>query len=574
MKRIVTRALVGVLLIVMGMGQAEARRLFEGSPFEAAASEAVRSLREGGDPARNNSIILLNEGYEALLLRVHLIRNAQRSINIQSYIWVNDECGRLLMYELIQAAKRGVQVRVIVDSLGSEEEPEMAAFISTAHPNLKVKHYRPVAGRIRSSAWHKAWEGALFFRDTNQRMHNKVMTFDDVVGITGGRNIQNAYFDFGSKFNFKDRDAAVTGPAVTAMKDSFEQFWAYEHVISTANLKDVARVIRSGRYPRYETWSDFQFGGWFDELTREANDPRLIRDRFVARRIAANRVEFAADLPGKKNAGLLVSEGEAKLTERMFAFTDVVKRQLVIQSPYLVLDERGKQAFREVRNRGVQTIISSNSFGAADHIVTYSANYQMRSFYVQDLGFEIYEFKPYPGDLRKMIPNQATMARRARETGTPNPQRPSLCIHAKSFVLDGYLAFIGSYNLDPRSGNLNTEVGLFIEDGEVAAQLRDNILRDTLPDNSWVIAKRQGPLAEVNAWVESVSQASPIDLWPVKNTSSFELLPGAQPVPPHHEHFYRNYRDIGSFPGVDGVSDEEILARIIKAFGKAAIPLL
>ncbi len=575
MIRIITLTLMWLLLALAGSRESAARGVFELSPFETLAREAVEARRTGSDPSRGNSLIILNEGYDALLLRLHLIRNAQRSINVQTYIWVNDECGRLLMYELIQAAKRGVKVRIIVDSLGAEENPEMAAFLATAHPNLKIKHYRPVAGRVQSSTWNKVVEGALFFRDTNQRMHNKVMTFDDVIGITGGRNIQNVYFDFGLDFNFKDRDAAVIGPVVRSMTASFEKFWDYKHAVPTAELKDVAAAIRADNFPHYGTWNDFEFGGWFDELSAEADDAELIRSRFLGEIIEAERVEFAADLPGKKKTGFFGIGGEAELTERMFALADVVNDQLVIQSPYLVLDKRGKDAFKEVRKRGIQTIISSNSFGAADHIVTYSANYRMRSFYVQELGFEIYEFKPYPGDLHEMVPHYADLERRAREqNGNRDTQGPSLCIHAKSFVLDGYLAYIGSYNLDPRSGNLNTEVGLFIEDEEVAGRLREDILRDTAPRNSWVIARREGPLADVNELVESVSGASPVDVWPVKNTTSFELVPGARPVPPSHDQFYEHYRDIGSFPGVNGVSDEEILARIMKAFGKAATPLL
>lgn len=569
---------IGFLLLT-GVGSTFASRLgppFADSPFGPLAAKAEASFSRHEDRTRGNSIIILDNGFDALLLRVHLIRNARRSIDLQTFIWVNDECGRLMMYELIEAAKRGVKVRIIVDSFGAEEDPGLVAFLATVHPNLKIAHYRPVADRVQASALSKAAEMVFFLRDSNQRMHNKIMTFDDVIGITGGRNIQNAYFNFGTEFNFKDRDVAVIGPATRTMSASFERFWVYRHSVPSRELKDVARAIRSGSYDARRDRDDFRFNGLFVELSHDADESRVIRERFLAHLIEADKVEFVADRPGKKKTGFFGLGGKAELTERMFALADVVRKDLIIQSPYLVLDERGKEAFRKIRRRGVKTTISSNSFGAADHLVTYAANYRMRSFYVEELGFVIYEYKPYPTDLLKVIPRYAELERRARldAGGDSEVRGPLVCIHAKSFVLDDRLAYIGSYNLDPRSGNLNTEVGLMIEDAKVATALKESILRDTLPGNSWVIAKRKGPLTEVNALLASVSSRSPLDLWPIKNTTSFELIPGFLPVSPGDRRFYDYYRDIGSFPGVEGISEEEIITRIFSAIGKAATPLL
>jgi hypothetical protein len=154
---------------------------------------------------------------------------------------------------------------------------------------------------------------------------------------------------------------------------------------------------------------------------------------------------------------------------------------------------------------------------------------------------------------------------------------PFLCIHAKSLVVDARVAFVGSFNLDPRSERLNTEVGVLVEDEFVAAQLREEILRDTRPGNSWTVARTARPLRldALNALLEGLSGLSPVDVWPIRNTSSFELIPGKAPVPPDHPDFYGNYRNAGSFPGAAAaLSVKEIVARLYKAVAGAATPLL
>ena len=150
-----------------------------------------------------------------------------------------------------------------------------------------------------------------------------------------------------------------------------------------------------------------------------------------------------------------------------------------------------------------------------------------------------------------------------------------MCIHAKSFVADDRLAYIGSYNLDPRSGNLNTEVGLLIEDAKVVKALKEDILNDIRPGNSWVIGKRKGGIvSRLNARIEKLASGGRFDLWPFRSSSSFELIPGKEPVSPYHENFHKNYREVGDFPGQSSTQRDETITRIFKAFGKVATPLL
>ena len=564
------------LLSIASIPAAEIDNPLGGSPFSTIAKAAIQPITQNGDREKGNSIIILNDGHDALLLRVHLIRNARRSINLQTFIWHNDECGRLIMYELINAAKRGVKVRVIVDHFVSDKDPDIVAFLATAHRNnLKIKHYRPAANRIKPTKLQK-WTGTiLFFRDTNQRMHNKIITFDDSIAILGGRNYENPYYGYSTEFNFKDRDAAVIGPLVKSIVESFEEFWAYKHSVSSKDLKDVAKIIKKGSFRRYKTWDDFAFHGLFDELDREAADSATVRKKFLGALIKADRVEFLADVPGKKERGWLGFRREARHTQRLIKLVREVNNSLIIQSPYLVTSKKAKKVFRGIRKRhpDAEIMISTNSFAATDNNMAYSANYRLRNSYIGKLGFRIYEFKAFPDDLLTFVPGYAELQKRARARGGDGP---FLCLHAKSFVADDRVAYIGSYNMDPRSGNLNTEVGLLIEDSKVVEALKENILNDMKPGNSWVIAKRKMPLVPdvVNSLVEGLSNLSPLDLWPIKSTSSFELIPGMEPVSPDHPRFYDYYRDVGSFPGETGLSKKAIIMRIFKAVGKPATPLL
>ncbi len=526
-----------------------------------------------------NQVAIINSGYDALLLRIHLFRNAKQSINVQTFILTNDECGRLFMYELIQAAKRGVKVRMIADHFVSDKDCDLAAFLATVHPNMEFKYYRPAADRLKPSKLHGMLCAAFSFRNTNQRMHNKIITVDGKLAVTGGRNIENSYYHFSTGMNFKDRDVLVTGPVVGDMEASFEKFWEYRHSIPGRELIDVKKRIVAGDFSQYVTWDDFRLNGFFDELNTDADRPEMIRAVFSDALLPVERVEFICDKPGKNRHWGLAGDGV--ITERLRKELSSAKCQLIMQTPYLIIDKSAREFFMRVMKKTpeLKVIVSSNSFGSTDNIAAYSANYKWRLLYIEDLGLDIHEYKPLPVDLLRVFPTYPEMRNLADQKPITDGEReqPFLCIHAKSFVMDDCVAYIGTYNLDPRSANLNTEVGLLIYDTEVAARLKTDILNDTKPGNSWVIAKKRDPLSLhcVNALLERISSATPVDIWPIRNTSSFELLPGKRPVAPDHPDFYKHYRDAGAFPGADDLlSPKAAQTRMLKIINGLAAPVL
>ncbi len=523
-----------------------------------------------------NRVAMVSGGYDALLLRVHLIRAANVSVDVQTFIWANDECGRLVMWELIEAARRGVKVRIIADHMFSEQDAETAAFLATVHPNLEIRHYRPTMNRIKPTLAHTVAAGARSFRGINQRMHNKVMVFDRAVLITGGRNIENGYFDHATELNFRDRDVVATGPVARTAAESFGAYWNFKHVVPSRELSDVAAVLERGTYRRFERKADWDFGGYFGGLDADAAEAGT---RFGQKLRPVKRAVFWADEPGKKR-GWFIGKA-AQITRELTGTIKEARERIVIQTPYLVLSNRARELFRDVQRErpGLRIEVSTNSFAATDNIMAYSANYRLRNRYVQELGMRVFEFKPEPAAMAELFPRHGEMATRARRLIAEGRQQrmPFLCVHAKSMTIDGRVAFVGSYNLDPRSENLNTEVGLLVEDEAFARQLEAEMQRDMRPENSWTVARRKLPLKMdvVNGLVGGVLSLSPLDVWPIQNTSSFELRPGAAPVGMEDPRFHERYDEVGAFPGTEGMfTTKEILTRIYKVVGPGLTPVL
>ncbi|MGY8686618.1 MAG: phospholipase D-like domain-containing protein [Verrucomicrobiales bacterium] len=508
-----------------------------------------------------NHVGLLESGEDALLARLHLIEQAKRSIDIQTFIWVNDECGQLMARALIEAAKRGVKVRVLVDYVGLAKDAGAMAWVTRAHPNLKVRVYRPTAKTLEGGYLESLWYVLTNFKGANQRMHNKVFVVDDAVAITGGRNVENSYFSHALGMNFKDRDALIVGPVAQKMTQSFDSFWIYRHTIAAEKLRDVASAT-----PDAENTLTTPLGKRVTAVLRRARSAQTVRDALVRPLRLAQSVTFFSDLPGKNAAFLLKGGGRA--TTHIIRALGEAEREIWIQSPYLVLGGSDLRYFRNLRSARpeIQVTVSTNSFASTDNLIAYTGNVRLRDRYVHQLGMDIGEYRPLPQDLRRVLPKRESKER-----------SPFVCIHAKSFVVDDDLAFVGSFNLDPRSAHLNTEAGVLIRDPIIAKALKNEIRQDLKPENSWAIAPREalGSLINLQMLTREVTDLSPIDVAPLDATSAFELKPGANPVPRDHPEFYQRYRDIGSFPGSDGIlTERELKGRLLKLSTPIIDPLL
>ncbi len=523
-------------------------------------------------------------GYEALLSRIHLIRSAKNEIMIQTFIWDDDEVGRLIFYELLQAARRGVNVRIIADQMFSPVEREGLAVASIAHPNLKIRLYKPSQNRIESSVFDHLKTFLLSFRKANIRMHNKLFIADDWA-ITGGRNIQDCYYDRAAKLNFKDRDILVKGPVVEKMKDSFEEYWRYRLVVSSSKLKDVASHIKKHTFGEEYTPEVLGISNIYTEVSSQLDDNRVVA-KLYDELFPVKRVAFFADPPNKnKSFGM---SGSSRLNEALAYCVSESCSSVVIQSPYLVMTKRAKRIFRKLRKRRphVEITFSTNSLAATDSWPTYALFYKQKKMLLDDLNATVFEFKPIPSDLLEIMPVYPTLLKRTSGMEYPGqlPAKlngtPYLCLHAKTLVVDKEFSFVGSYNFDPRSANLNTEVGLVVWDSAFSQSLYARIATDCAARNSWATWKKtrviglshlDDLLSAVSGVVESVTT---LDLWPSSNASCFALKPGAVEVGTDHPDFYEEYMDVGNFPMVPITDEKAVLVQLFRSLGQALAPLL
>ncbi|MEN7973497.1 MAG: phospholipase D family protein [Verrucomicrobiota bacterium] len=538
------------------------------SEFHDLAAKAWK-IHDGGGTEEYVSILEL--GDDALLARIHLIRSARKSIDIQTFIWKDDPTSRFVFDELVKAAERGVLVRVLIDALLMPGSPEQLARMARAHRNLQICLYKPlseyaVQGRLGG------WDN-LFFktRHMNRRMHNKLLLVDGRIGIAGGRNYEGKYYDRDTDFLFRDRDVIVAGPTVVDMQASFELFWQDKNAVFLTQLKDVQvefRKLSNGKV----TFSDPADSWMFEEIDRLAEEGSISRVRESIRIHEADRVRFIYDTPRKFT-------GERMEFDKWFAaLLSKGEERLVYQTPYLIYNRDIRRAFKKLRKRhpDFRIIASSNSLAAADHVHVYALSFKHRKELYKKTGIDIYEAKPYPADQENYIHGLDALVDRAieesglerAEVDDPRRAGPRLCIHAKSFVLDGRVALIGSHNFDPRSAKLNTECGVFIDDEEVARVLENRILNACKPRNAWTVSK--GPTRPVisyfSGFIGAVSTALPVfDVWPYRYTTNYELKEGREPLSPRAEGFQENYINVGYFPEVSD-SSTVIQTRLMKAF--------
>ena len=505
---------------------------------------------------------LLDIGEDSLKARLHLIRAATRSIQFQNFLFRRDQTGGLIMNELVQAANRGVRVRIIFDQMFTVSELDYLAGLALEHHNLEVRLYNPLFNLARTSKYTMFGGVTCCFTKTNQRMHSKLLVIDDVVGMTGGRNIADRYFDYDVNYDFKDREVLVYGQVAEEMRASFDYFWDSEMTAEIGHLRDVAPLIADD--DSYAL-AQFEADERLESVLLDIEDKRLMHSLFVDTAYQVDAIDYVYDLPhGSKGDGL----PQVNSTDRLHAALAAAEYSVVIQSPYLVLSKRSRKLFKKLRkdHPDIELLFSTNSLAATDAFSAYAFTYKHKKHYIKTLGFDVYEFRPYPLDAAEFIPRMPLLIlekKKGVSSGKipavgPNPTLeragPRIGLHAKSFVIDGHVSMVGSHNLDPRGEGYNTENGVIIYDRAFAEKLEKSIRRDTEPGNSWVAAmKPPGPplLTDINGAIESVSRSLPVfDIWPYRSTTLYELLPDAEPLRPGAEGFYQNYRPVGSFPEV------------------------
>lgn len=424
-----------------------------------------------------DGIYVLEKGEESLLSRAWLVDHAQKSIEIQYFIWSSDNIGILAAEALLRAAERGVKVRVIVDDL-LIDAPDQFMLALSAHKNVEIGIYNPKHS-VGVSTWQRVKNIFTEFRSSNQRMHDKTLIVDDLAVITGGRNMADEYFDYNQTYNFRDRDILVFGSTAQKVKESFERFWSSSLTVKVEDL-----LKNSDEMP-----DKTELGIIYNDLHNYAQNPRNFEPevatalhnlelKFPALITALtwDEVKFISDLPGKNSASNMSGGGRSssQLTEYLLK----AKKSVTIQSPYLVMPDGGIQLFKQLSQQGVTIKFSTNSLASTDNLQAFSGYSKQRKD-ILGAGIQVFEYRPAPKIQQELIDRYERIQKAI----------PTFAIHAKTMVIDSEYLFIGTFNFDPRSVNLNTEVGVLIHNPKLAAQVEQGIFIDMAQENSWQATK-------------------------------------------------------------------------------------
>jgi putative cardiolipin synthase len=405
----------------------------------------------------------LEKGTDAFAARMLLAAAAESTLDVQYYIWHPDDAGKLLANQLIQAADRGVRVRMLLDDIGTN--PSDARLLALEnHTNIEVRLFNPVANRT-----FRRLSFLFNFARLNRRMHNKSFTVDHQVTIVGGRNIGDEYFGIGPGVEFTDMDVMAIGPVVDSTTTAFELYWNSPSSVPIMSLNrkkvspDWTSQHRAALASYCETLRDSAY-------LRAARDTRLINELRVGKLpLSWGRAWLAYDRPDKVTTAR--EDRATHLIPQLRPVIDATEREVMIVSPYFVPGKEGVAFFKALRKRGVRVVIITNSLGATD-VTSVHAGYRRYRKPLLRAGVELYEFKA-TASLKKA--SQTGKSSSGSRTGASK-----VSLHAKTFVFDQRMIFVGSLNLDPRSASLNTEIGAVLEVPDLAKRVAAGIEQNAL----------------------------------------------------------------------------------------------
>lgn len=434
------------------------------APARSGILKDVESAVLDGKDERQSAFMLLEGNEEALNWRLALVDHASSSIDAQYFIWDSDESALLLFERLLQAADRGVKVRLILDDLALSAKDKNLAAISR-YPNIELKIFNP--NRIRRSRIGSLVEFILYFKELNRRMHNKMFVVDNRFAIVGGRNIGDAYFGLAEKYNNSDLDVLTTGPVVPEVSSSFDEYWNQSiavpsRVLSKKGSKEDIDILREKIMIALQEADEKIFSypinqkDWSSELGRLQNQMKF------------GSATFLQDDPA------VVDDDLPRLLEMITDASNPSEEEVRIVSPYFIPGDDFLKEVKLVVDRGIKVKFLTGSLGSNNHTVAHS-HYKKYRRRILETGAELYEFRHDPSEQVLKVSN------------VPPVVAQFISLHTKTLVGDRDRCFIGSLNLDPRSVVINTENGMLIDSPELADELASYIDHLMAPENSWQV---------------------------------------------------------------------------------------
>ncbi len=418
---------------------------------------ALQWRQQHGD---KGGFVGLPRGGDALGIRLRMLELAQDSIDAQYFILKKDRAGALFASGLLAAADRGVRVRLLVDDIFSPGVDEAFSLLAS-HPNIHVRLFNPLP---RQSVRYLGLVTEC--KRTNRRMHNKSLTVDASLSIVGGRNIGEEYFEINQDVQFDDYEVLMVGEIVDEVSMGFDLFWNSDLAVPIEGFGIQVDPVK------LDQWRDFirktvqtQAEGLY---ATAMTSPLLQELRAGTVEPVVATATLVTDKPDKLTAEVGEREHKVLVEEMANRFLNA-ERELLIITPYYIPREAGAEFMENLVARGIRVIIVTNSLASTNHVPVHSGYARYRKRMLQ-AGVEFYEVRVDSVSDDNLWGNQ--------------PQ--SVTLHSKATIIDQQSIFIGSLNFDPRSIDINTEMGIFIESAEVGSKFRDSIIGE-LKNMTWKV---------------------------------------------------------------------------------------
>ena len=382
----------------------------------------------------------LSQGMDALGVRLRLAEVAEKSIDLQYFLMKEDTAGAVMMNALLKAADRGVRVRFLLDDIFTTAK-DRGLLLINQHPNIEVRLFNPVSRR----GFHTL-NFVGDFRQANRRMHNKSFTVDNQISVVGGRNIADEYFQLKTDSLFVDFDVLALGPIAAEISESFDIYWNHSRAVPMHQIADNKgdEELDAVRIEIAE-----EFDGIYDTVYKQALESQLLQDLMADRQpLFPANARVLSDSPDK-----LINDIHEEHMQLATDLLDVLlsaRKEVIFISPYYVPGKGGVQLVRDLVNKGVRVIILTNSLASNNHVPVHGGYARYRKDVIR-AGAELYEAR----------------ANAARELQEMEEGPDAMTLHTKVFLIDRRYLFVGSLNLDPRSIEINAEMGLLIDSEEL-----------------------------------------------------------------------------------------------------------
>lgn len=459
----------------------------------------------------DSSMYLIAEGTDAFLTRMALLSKAEKSVDVQYFIWKADIIGKLLMHQMLEVADNGVRVRLLLDDLTLDSETKDILFAMAHHSNIEVRIYNPF-----SASGYKARAALTDTVRINRRMHNKSFTVDSQYTIVGGRNIEENYFSANKRSNYADLDMVAIGPVVSDVNTQFDLYFNSPlaipaHVFSehkdhktrlTEVKESLSNYVLSVKGSKYA--QDLHNSAFYQKIVNGLSS----RDEHL---FYQGQAHVVYDNP-EKTLGKSALE-TTYMVDMLKPHVSKIKHTLELISPYFIPGDEGTAHLVSLVNRGVKVRVITNSLASTDGIMAQSG-YARNRYNLLKGGVEIYELKPKAKSKASRSLKQSEGAKSA--------------LHAKTYIFDRREVYIGSFNFDPRSAEINTELGVVCEIPEMAQYIAAELFDKNIHEAAYQVVLQDDEVVWIDNTTDNViiHESQPETSWWRRfNLNVYSILP-------------------------------------------------